>query len=64
MARKGRKLILIPEDEKTLIATSRAHCTGYRNVTTGQTNHQYVDTYNKERAKPFEWTYDATKIVR
>ncbi|MEM6736118.1 MAG: hypothetical protein AAGC64_08805 [Bacteroidota bacterium] len=22
---------------------------------------QYVDTYNKERAKPFEWTYDRTK---
>ncbi|MEM6816862.1 MAG: IS3 family transposase, partial [Bacteroidota bacterium] len=22
---------------------------------------QYVDTYNKERAKPFEWTYDGTK---
>ncbi len=22
---------------------------------------QYVDTYNKERAKPFEWTYDAKK---
>lgn len=22
---------------------------------------QYVDTYNKERAKPFEWTYDGSK---
>jgi len=22
---------------------------------------QYVDTYNKERAKPFEWTYDGKK---
>ena len=22
---------------------------------------QYVDTYNKERAKPFEWTYDGRK---
>jgi transposase len=22
---------------------------------------QYVDTYNKERAKPFEWTYDGNK---
>lgn len=22
---------------------------------------QYVDTYNKERAKPFEWTYDGKR---
>ncbi|MEQ9287674.1 MAG: transposase, partial [Cyclobacteriaceae bacterium] len=22
---------------------------------------QYVDTYNKERAKPFEWTYDGNQ---
>ncbi|MEM6817135.1 MAG: hypothetical protein AAF600_22540 [Bacteroidota bacterium] len=32
MARKGRKLILSPEDEKTLIATSKAHCMGHRDV--------------------------------
>ncbi|MEM6737272.1 MAG: IS630 family transposase, partial [Bacteroidota bacterium] len=32
MARKGRKLILSSEDEKTLIATSRAHCMGHRDV--------------------------------
>ncbi|MEM6737988.1 MAG: hypothetical protein AAF620_18160 [Bacteroidota bacterium] len=54
MARKGRKLILSPEDEKTLIATSRAHCIGHKSVTTGQTNHpKRRHTYNKERAKLF-----------
>lgn len=32
MARKGRKLILSEDDQKTLIATSRAHSAGHRDV--------------------------------